>query len=240
MKDLIKCLVNLQETDSRLIEKRLFIEKIPLRIHEVDQPLKQAKAELERLKQKTESLTKKKRDKERLLEETNEKIRKMKARVSDLKTNKEYQAHLKEMEAFEKEIARTEDEILVIMEELDAATKQQKSKEGDVAGEEEKLNVLRRELDKEIERYENELSALKEERAKLTGSIAPDIYDKYMMLLRTGNGVAVTQAKNELCTGCNMNIPPQLYVEITKNEEIIQCPQCLRILFYSGADENDG
>lgn len=240
MKDLIKHLVNLQETDSRLIEKRFFIEKIPLRIYEVDQPLRQAKMELERLKQKTELLSKKKRDKERLLEETNEKIRKMKARVADLKTNKEYQAHLKEMEAFEKEIAGIEDEILVIMEELDAATKLQKSKEGDVSREEQKLKVFKAELDKEVERYENELSTLKEERAKLTGSIAPDIYDKYMMLLRTGNGVAVTQAKNELCTGCNMNIPPQLYVEITKNEGIIQCPQCLRILFYAGTDENGG
>ena len=240
MKDLIKHLVNLQETDSHLIEKRYFIEKIPLRIHEVDQPLKQAKAELERLKQKTDLLSKKKRDKERLLEKTNEKIRKMKARVADLKTNKEYQAHLKEVEAFEKEIAGIEDEILVIMEELDAATKQQKSKEGDVSREEQNLKVFKAELDKEVERYENELSALKEERAKLTGSIAADIYDKYMMLLRTGNGVAVTQAKNELCTGCNMNIPPQLYVEIRKNEEIVQCPQCLRILFYAGTDENGG
>ncbi len=240
MKDLIKHLVNLQETDSRLIEKRSFIEKIPLRIHEVDQPLRQAKMEFEKMKQKTEALSKKKRDKEQLLEETNEKIRKMKARVADLKTNKEYQAHLKEVEAFEKEIAAIEDEILVIMEELDAAMKQQKTKEGDVSREEEKLNAFKRELDKEVERYKDELSVLREERARLTGSIASDIYDKYMLLLKTGNGVAVTQAKDELCTGCNMNIPPQLYVEIRKNEEIIQCPQCLRILFYEGTDENGG
>ncbi len=240
MKDLIKNLVNLQETDTRLIEKRSFIEKIPLRIYEVDQPLRQAKAELEKMRQKTEALSKKKRDKEQLLEETNEKIRKMKARVADLKTNKEYQAHLKEVEAFEKEINGIEDEILVIMEELDASMKQQKSKEGDVSREDEKLNGFKRELDKEAERYENELSVLKEERARLSGSISSDIYDKYMMLMKTGNGVAVTQAKNELCTGCNMNIPPQLYVEIRKNEEIIQCPQCLRILFYAGTDENGG
>jgi predicted nucleic acid-binding Zn-ribbon protein len=74
---------------------------------------------------------------------------------------------------------------------------------------------------------------LKEERAKLVESIEPEVYARYMTLLKTGSGLAVTQAKNELCTGCNMNIPPQLYVEIRKNEGVIQCPQCLRILYYS-------
>jgi predicted nucleic acid-binding Zn-ribbon protein len=240
VKDLIKHLVELQETDSRILEKRLFIEKVPLRIFEVDEPLRQAKVELERVKQKNDVLVKKKRDKERLLEETNEKIKKMKARASDLKTNKEYQAHLKEIETFEKEIAGLEDEILVIMEELDSAIKQQKGKEENVNRETEKLNVFKKELEEETGKHEKELSTLKEARAKLIESIEPDIYDKYMMLLRTGSGVAVTQAKEELCTGCNMNIPPQLYVEIRKNEEIIQCPQCLRILFYLEADENPG
>lgn len=240
MKDQIKHLINLQETDTSIIKKRAFIEKIPLRIFEVDQPLKQAKTELEKLRQKTESLAKKKRDKESLLEEINEKIRKMKARVSELKTNKEYQAHLKEMESFENEISGAEEEILVVMEELDAAVKLQKGKEEDVKSETERLNAFKKELEDEVRKYENELSALKEQRARLVESVDPDTYDKYMLLLRTGSGIAVTQAKNELCTGCNMNIPPQLYVEIRKNEEVIQCPQCLRILFSSESEDNDG
>jgi predicted nucleic acid-binding Zn-ribbon protein len=238
LKDLIKSLVTLQEIDTRIIEKRLFIDKVPMRIYEVDEPLKQAKAELEKMKQKTETLLKKKRDKEQLLDGTNEKIGKMKGRVSEIKTNKEYQAHLKEIEASEKEITAIEDEILTVMEELEAALRQQKEKEEKVNGEVEKMNAFKKELDREVEEYEKELASLKEERAKLVGSIEPDVYGRYMMLLKTGGGVAVTPAKNELCTGCNMNIPPQLYVEIRKSDEVIQCPQCLRILYYSDDQAN--
>ncbi len=238
MKDLIKSLVTLQEIDTRIIEKRFFIDKVPLRIYEVDEPLKQAKAELEKMKQKTESLSKKKREKEQFLEGTNEKIRKMKGRVSEIKTNKEYQAHLKEIETSEKEITAIEDEILTVMEELDTALRQQKEKEEKVNREVEKINAFKKELDREVEEYEKELASLKEERAKLVASIVPDVYGRYMMLLKTGGGVAVTPARNELCTGCNMQIPPQLYVEIRKNEEIIQCPQCLRILYYSEDQAN--
>jgi len=238
VKDLIKSLVALQEIDRRIIEKRFFIDKVPLRIYEVDEPLKQAKAELEKMKQKTEALSKKKREKEQSLEGTNEKISKMKGRVSEIKTNKEYQAHLREIETSEKEITAIEDEILTVMEDLDAALRQQKEKEEKVNREVEKINAFKKELDREVEEYEKELASLKEERTKLVASIVPDVYGRYMMLLKTGGGVAVTPARNELCTGCNMQIPPQLYVEIRKNEEIIQCPQCLRILYYSEDQAN--
>jgi predicted nucleic acid-binding Zn-ribbon protein len=53
-----------------------------------------------------------------------------------------------------------------------------------------------------------------------------------MGLIESSGGIAVTEVKGEVCQGCNMNIPPQLYVEIKSNEEIIQCPQCHRILYY--------
>jgi predicted nucleic acid-binding Zn-ribbon protein len=232
VKDLIKLLVALQNIDSRILEKRLFIDKVPMRVFEVDEPLKHAGLELDKIKQKNEALLKKKREKEKMLEETGEKIKKMRARVSEIKTNKEYQAHLKEIEASEKEISAVEDEILVIMEDFENSTKQQKEKEEKVNVEVEKINAFKRQLDAEVEKYEKELASLKEERKRLAASIDPEVYNVYMALLVSGGGVAVTRAKNEICLGCNMNIPPQLFVEIRKNEEIIQCTQCRRILYY--------
>ncbi|MBI5640464.1 MAG: hypothetical protein HZA17_08570 [Nitrospirae bacterium] len=232
MKDLIKQLMQLQDIDSRILEKRLFIDKVPLRIFEVDEPLKQARAELEKITQKTEALGKKKKDKERLLEEINEKIKKMKSRISDIKTNKEYQAHLKEIESSEREIGGIEEEILLIMEDLDAVVREHKEKERIVRSEGDKIDAFKKKLDLEVSAYEKELSVLKEERVSLASLITPDIYRTYMTLLGSGNGVAVTKAKGEICLGCNMNMPPQLFVEVRKNEEIIQCPQCQRILYY--------
>jgi uncharacterized protein len=233
VKNVIKLLMELQEIDSRILQKRAFIDKVPQRIHEVDEPLKQAGLELDRIRQKAESLARKKREKEKNLDDINGKIGKMKSRVSDIKTNKEYQAHLKEIESSEKEIAGVEEEILLIMEDLDNLLKEQKEKEGRVGEEMDKLDSFKRELDREVEKYEKELSGLKESRAGAVSSLPAGVYDKYMSLIGSGNGVAVTKARNEICLGCNMNIPPQLFVEIRKNEELIQCPQCRRILYYS-------
>jgi uncharacterized protein len=233
VKNVIKLLMELQDIDSRILQKRVFIGKVPQRIYEVDEPLKQAKQELDKIRQETENLARKKREKEKILDEISDKVRKMKGRVSDIKTNKEYQAHLKEIESSEREVTKVEEEILLIMEDLDNMVMEQKEREGRVNEEVGKLNAFKGELDREVERYEKELSVLKAERAVAVSSIPADIYDKYLTLLSSGNGVAVTRARNEICLGCNMNIPPQLFVEIGKNEELIQCPQCRRILYCS-------
>jgi len=232
MKDLIRLLIQLQNLDSHILEKRAFIEKVPGRVHDVDEPLKLAKQDLEKMKQKTESLAKKKREKEQSLEEVNGKIAKMRARVSDIKTNKEYQAHLKEIEALEKEVSRVEEEILVGMEELDVGMKRQREKEQVLNEELAKMEVFKKQLDEEVREREKSLDSLKEDRSGVVSQLGPETYNLYRSLMQKGAGRAVTKAEDEICLGCNMNIPPQLFVEIRKNEEIIQCPQCRRILYY--------
>ena len=232
MKDLLKLLIELQKRDSDILKKRIFIDNVPKRIHEVDEPLAEAGRELEKLKQHSEDMLKKKREKEAILDDINEKIAKLKSRVSDIKTNKEYQAHLKGIEALEEKISDVEEEILSVMVDIDVILNEQKEKEEKVNLEAKKITAFKNELDQEVEIYQKELNVLMEERDRLSASIEPDIYKTYMKLLDSGNGIAVTNAKDEICLGCNMNMPPQLFVEIRKNEEIIQCPQCYRILYY--------
>ena len=234
MKDLLKLLIELQRKDSLILEKRRFIDKVSRLNVGVEEPLKQAKLELDNIKKKSEAVSKKRREKETALSEAQDKTRKMKAHVSDLKTNKEYQAYQKEIEASEKEIFAIEDDILQLMEEVDVVSKEQKEKEAAVNAEVEKINAFRKQLDAEAANHEKELDVLKEERVGIVAGIDPEVYNTYMTLLRdSGDGVAVTTAREELCSGCNMNIPPQLYVEIRKNEEILHCPQCRRILYAS-------
>jgi hypothetical protein len=97
VKELLKQLVDLQRKDS------LFLKNAGLSIKcrsvsSMLTNLKQAKLELETIKKKHEAVSKK-AGKETALSEAQEKIRKMKARVSDMKTNKEFQAYQKEIEA---------------------------------------------------------------------------------------------------------------------------------------------
>ena len=231
MREDMKLLRELQEIDSALVKKTAVINTIPRKVSSVEQPFKDAQSAYEKNKQKYDALAKKRKDKELSLDDTQEKIKKLKMRTSDIKTNKEYQALLKEIESAEKEQRAVEDEILVLMETLDTAQKELKAYEATVKGEEEKIEAFKKKLSEEVEEIEKELETLRHQREHAARDIDGELYALYEKLLETKRGLAVVETREEVCLGCNMNIPPQLFVEIKKNERIIQCPQCSRILY---------
>ncbi len=227
----LRRLIELQRIDSSLVNKTDILEAIPKKISSVEQPLKDARAAYEKLKQRCEVIGKKRKEKERLLDDISDKIKKLKARTSEIKTNKEYQALLKEIESAEKEQHSVEDEILSLMETLDASSKDLDIQETKVGAEEEKIETFKKRLQEDALEIEKELDELKHRREGMVKGVEPGLYTLYCQLLETKKGIAVVETKDEVCQGCNMNIPPQLFVEIRKNERLIQCPQCNRILY---------
>ncbi|MDA8326445.1 MAG: C4-type zinc ribbon domain-containing protein [Nitrospiraceae bacterium] len=231
MNNQLKLLIELQELDKEIIDKSALVARIPERIHEEEKALLEVKARLDAAKKQQESFLKQKRDMDSEVEQMNQRISKLKSRTSEIKTNKEYQAHLKEIESAEKEVFKYEDGILSIMENMEAADKAVKAGAVVAKAEEEKLAAISKELEAERSRAEKELSLLKSRRADFAGLIEGDIYELYMGLLQKHQRVAVVEARNEICGGCNMKIMPQLYVQIKETDDIYQCPQCDRILY---------
>ena len=125
-----------------------------------------------------------------------------------------------------------EDEILITMEEIDSSSRLSKSEETKFNTEKAKIESLKQQFKAEQSEIEKELSAVKEIRNNLIQNIDREIYHQYMTLIEKFSGLAVAEAKDEICLGCNMNIPPQLFVELKKNEEILLCPQCQKILYF--------
>jgi predicted nucleic acid-binding Zn-ribbon protein len=232
MYDQLKRLIELQQIDSKMFAISRIIHEFHSKIAEAELPLKEFQAFLLNNKQNRDSLEKKKRDKESRLDEISEKIVKVKARTSEIKTNKEYQALLKEIDSLEKDRSSVEDEILAVMEEIDAASKQSKSEETRFTAGKDKIETSKRILEDEKAEAEKELLSIKETRSTLANAIDREIYDTYAILSEACGGIAVTEAKEEICHGCNMNIPPQLFVEMKKNEDIFYCPQCRIIIYF--------
>ena len=229
-------LIELQKIDWQILVKQRIIEEIPTKITEEELPLKDLEKSIAKMKQKRDSLEKKKRAKEREIDDINEKIKKMKTRITEIKTNKEYQAHLKEIESAEKERYSVEDDILVLMEEIDAISKETLLEERKLQHKNQELEAFKRQLEGEVADAEKRLMFLKEARSRIVSTIDNDVYTEYMQLIESSDAIAVIEAKEEVCQGCYMNIPPQLFVEIKKNDKIINCPQCRRILYYKSTN----
>ncbi|GER92701.1 zinc ribbon domain-containing protein [Dissulfurispira thermophila] len=232
MNEQLRLLIDLQQLDSTMLSTRLTMDAIPNKIASHEESLKNAEAAYEIAKQQIASLEKKKKDKEHEIEEIKEKIQKLKHRTSEIKTNKEYQAQLKEIEKAEKGLKSAEDEMLSIMDSIEGALKIVEIEKERITKEKTKIDLVKKELEKEIIRCKDELKQLKDDRKKLIEKIDAEIYNEYMTIMKSRRGLAVVEAKDEACQGCNMHIPPQMFVEIKTGNEIIHCPQCRRILYY--------
>jgi predicted nucleic acid-binding Zn-ribbon protein len=69
----------------------------------------------------------------------------------------------------------------------------------------------------------------------MVSRIQPPVRAQYQKLLVSKAGSAMAEARGESCSGCYMSIPPQVFVNVKKNESIINCPNCGRILYYKEA-----
>ncbi len=232
MNEQIRLMVELQKLDTSIITHSRTIKDIPARIHTMETPLKEAEAALTKVRNRYEALEKKKRDCEGTVDENNDRVTKLSERTNDIKDNKAYQAHLKEIENLGRDTVKLEDEVLVVMEKLELEAVKVNDAEGALNVEQSKVEELKRKLDAEVEDAKAGLEQMKGSRAGIVSGIDEDYYSTYMELLSTNRGVAVTKVANEICTGCNMNIMPQLYVEIKKNSTVVHCPQCRRILYH--------
>lgn len=232
MNEQLKFLIELQELDSAIISVSDKIDLFPRKLDKYKSPLKEAKDIFQKAKSRQDALTKKKKDRDQQLNEIQDKIEKLKSRSSDIKTNKEYEAHLKEIHAFENNISKIEDEILAVMEEMDSYENDLKEEELKLKTAEDAFKQQEKIIAEEQKKLESELEAEKAKRDEYVSKIDKTHYAHYMNLLNRFGDKAVAETKNEVCLGCNTNIPPQLFNDIKKNDDIYHCFYCKRYLYY--------
>lgn len=237
MLESLKLVIELQKIDSTILAEKKIIDLMPSKLVEIENAFKTIQSDFEKKRQKLSDLEKKKKEKEREVEDINEKINKIKAHASEIKKNEEYKAHLKEVEAIEKKRYAVEDEILSVMEAIDMETKNMAVEEKKTKEEKEKTEALKKDIEKEIADAQKDIEELKSKRNDLAKTIDSDAYKDYMTVFKACSGLAVVEVKDEICQGCNMNVPPQLYVQIKNNETIEHCPQCRRILYWTEKTE---
>jgi hypothetical protein len=235
MEEQLRLLIELQEVDGKIRAIREEKKKMPDRIAALEQKSAAGREALAGVKAALEEAQKAKRDRDRDLEDGGRKVEKLKARTSEIKTNKEYQAMLKEIEAAEQENRAIEDDILKLMEKIDAAAAEIKVAEQRSGEEAAAVQAERRELEERMAMLDSELSADEQVRRETASKIPAPLLAQYQRLYAAQGGKVVVEARGESCSGCYMSIPPQVYVNVKKNESIISCPHCHRILYYKEA-----
>jgi predicted nucleic acid-binding Zn-ribbon protein len=230
----LELLINLQGIDIEILKLEDKLKEIPLTIEGIYSACKQAGEDINQIKKDIEFCNKEKREKERGVEIEKDHLSKTKAKLSSVKTNEEYSAILKETDNVQEKIRKLEDEELSLMELIEEKQRLLKEKEKTLKEEEKKFQEIKGEKEKEIEGLKNFLKEKQLQRESVSSSIDKKFFQDYVKVSKNRDGMAVVRFSDGICHGCFLGLPPQLASEIRKNEEIIKCPHCRRVLYWEG------
>ena len=234
----LETLCEMQKLDTQLIEHERRRVQGPKRLAEIQEELRQAKEKIAKEKQIIEELDKERRRKEKELDAEKERIKKVQSKLYEIKTNKEYQAVLKETEAAQAANDKTEEEIILLLERIEDLRKDYEASLVFIKKREKEVDSEKKELEKEMNSVETIVTELRKDRDRLLARLSGDAKSHYKVLMEKRSGLAVVNVKNGVCLGCYMNIPPQLFIEVTKNTRLITCPSCNRIFCYQEDEES--
>ncbi|MEK6684729.1 MAG: C4-type zinc ribbon domain-containing protein [Nitrospirota bacterium] len=237
LKDQLEQLVRLQEIDNRLVILKGEMARIPERIETARRFMVETQSQLAQNHAEGETCNQRKREKERDLETCEERLSKARNRQNEIKTNKEYQAHLQEIEAFKVEKGRVEEELLALMERLDLYKRKETELAQTVKAAEQKFESEQQQLEKQSEALKAEGGGVEKEREVIVPAVDPKLLKMYQKIKSLHRAWAVVPIRHGICGGCHMNIPPQMITEVRARQRILTCSQCQRILYWPSSVE---
>jgi uncharacterized protein len=227
-------LVALQKVDLRITEVTDLRRKIPDRLHAAEAPLREAAQALQQATAAMEAAVKERRGYEKDLEAHEAQTDKMRSRLSDLKTNKEYQAHLFEIELANKKRGDFEEKILVCMEQIDQLQQRVKDMQAQVKALEAAFAAEKKVLEEQERALAEELAELQAQQREAAAGVDKPLLERYNQIKTARKDSALAAVRDGMCAGCRLQIPPQLIAQVKRSEDLHVCPYCRRMLYWEG------
>jgi hypothetical protein len=231
-------LIALQIADTSIRKLQAELESIPQRRAEVESEFDQRAFEFKALEQARDAARAARQQLDKDLAEQRSRAEKAERDLMSSTNSKAYEAAIREADAAKKRINELETKTL---EQMEAGEQAEKS----LAEREPELARLRGEFDERLKSFEEqtraqaaELEARRAERERLFDELTPAAKSLYKRIsARIRDGVALAEARNGSCSACFMALRPQIMAQVRRGEEIIQCDNCNRILYYAPAEQ---
>ena len=224
--------IALQRLDSAAHDAQRRLAEEPERLKGFDTRVETARAAVAGAKERLAENQSARRSIEKDLAVHQGRLSKFRDQLMSVKTNVEYQAMQKEIEFAQHEVKAYEDKILERMLEADDLTAAVKRAEAESAAEQKAVEADRQAYAADLAGARQALERITGERAEVVRSLSPQVLSTFELVSRRRNGVAVAEARDGICTICHVRMRPQVFNTVRRNEEIVQCDSCQRILFF--------
>lgn len=225
-------LLILQDRDQKIRQIRTEIETVPLRRSSLEAQLAASRASVEGLKHRARQVEIDRKRLELDVGTRTETISRLKTQQYQTRKNEEFRAIGHEIERYENEIRKIEDDELELMVLADKV-------KADLAEEEKKATAAQNsiarqttDLEEKSKALESQLQGLSKERSELAGKIDEDLLGRFERLFKSKGDAAVVAIEHGVCTGCHMKVTTATAAQVRAGKEIVSCENCGRILYF--------
>ena len=227
-------LLILQDRQQRIRQIQTEIETVPLRRKSLEAQLAASASAVDVLRHTTRQIEVDRKKLELDVGTRTDSIARFKTQQYQTRKNDEFQALGHEIERFENEIRKIEDDELELMVQADKAKIDLTEEEKKAAGVKESIARQTADLDEKSKALESRLEDLTRERAELAGKIDEDLLGRFERLFTSKGDAAVVAIEHGVCTGCHMKVTSATAASVRAGKEIVSCENCGRILYEQG------
>jgi len=224
-------LLVLQDRQQKIKQIQTEVETLPLQKKSLEAQLAASVAGVEVLKQKARRVEMDRKKLELDVGTRAESISRLKTQQYQTRKNDEFQAIGHEIERYENEIRKIEDEELELMIEADKLKADLGVEEKKAATVKESIARQTAALDAKSKTLGSRLEELTKERAEIAGKIDEDLLGRFERLFKSKGDAVVVPLEHEVCTGCHMKVTTQTAHRAKAGKEIVSCDNCGRILY---------
>lgn len=236
---LIEILASLQEIDRRNRERTLELAELERQTSELQAALATKRQQVEGTRAESSTANSRRRELEASLQDAESKNKERRMRLGRIRNDKELIVAQREIEVAKEANSRLEEEILTLLEQTEAVDGGLREAETELGALEERFSKHEDSSRARVQQLRTEIDGDRAERESIAARLSVPLRKRYEQIFERRGGVAVVEVRRGICLGCNMHLPPQLYIEIQKGREVHLCPSCNRILFHRPEPANE-
>jgi uncharacterized protein len=233
MLPVIEKLLILQDRDRKIIRINEELAHVEPERKSLQEKASRTQAGFEAAKLKANQLETARKQLELEVETLKARITKYSVQQFETKKNEEFRALTHEIDNCKAAVIKLDDQQIELMEQIEAAQREASEANKIASGAKKLVDDQLNQLAARETNLKKELEELTASREQLADAVDESARSRYERLLRNKGGNVVVGIQHGVCGGCRLKFPTQIILSCKREEELVTCPNCGRILYYT-------
>ena len=228
----IKQLVELQKVDDVIYAIKKELQQAPQELEALETRFTEIDANRNKIIEKLEHLQEQEKRLAGEIDDESARLKKSKSKLMQVENTREYHAMMREMDSMEKMNRSREEEKFALAEELQLQNDKLAEVDLTYTGVKAELEVKRDGLQAKMDAAAAKLETLESQRMDASSQVPQPVFQRYEFIRSRLEHPVIVPVKEGICSGCNISIPPQSFIELQRGQQILSCPNCQRLIYW--------